>query len=374
MNNPIYQLSIPCLFGLESILSFEVKKIGAENVQTFDGKVNFSGDISTIARANLWVRTGERVGIVVGSFRAETFSELFDQTNALPWEKFLQKDDAFPVKGWSLKSTLHSVPSCQSIMKKAIVRRLESAYHQEFFAESGPIHQIRFSILKDQVTVMLDTTGPALHKRGYRETGNLAPIRETLAAGIVDLARVRSNATLYDPMCGSGTLLIEAAMRARNIAPGLQRSFDFEKWHISDPAVWQQERKHAVDSIDKTVSFRAYGSDIDGGALKQAEYNARLAGVSDCVTFLKSDVADFSPAAPCTVLCNPPYGERLLDEDEAHQLYRTMGKAMPPISGVSYYIIGPHEDFESAFGRRADKKRKLYNGMIPCHLYMYFRS
>lgn len=371
--NKKYQLVAPCLFGLESILKFECTRIGGTDVTATDGRVSFTGDLRTIAKANLWLRTAERVQIVLGTFPATTFTQLFDQVEALPFEEYIGEYDEFPVKGWSIDSQLASVPSCQSIIKKAVVRRLESVYHREIFPETGSRHQIAFSIFKDEVSIMLDTTGDPLYKRGYRKNTNIAPIRETLAAGIVDLARIRSEDQVYDPMCGSGTLLIEAAQRALNIAPGLQRTFDMERWELSEEQIWTEERGEAIKSIHRSVKFHGYGSDIDEEILHIAQENARLAGVEDRITFTHKNILEFHPEPPAVVLSNPPYGERMLESDEVYELYQGMGKVMPQAKGMHYYIIGPPKIFEPAFGRKADRRRKLYNGMLETQLYMYFR-
>jgi putative N6-adenine-specific DNA methylase len=366
-------LCAPCLFGLESVLSGEIKRIGGENIETTDGRVTFTGDLALLARANLWLRTAERVCIVLGSFTATSFTELFDQTTELPFEDFIGKKDAFPVKGWSLKSGLHSIPDCQSIIKKAAVKRLEKVYEQAWFEETGPLHQIQFAIHKDVVTIMLDTSGAGLHKRGYRATSTEAPIKETLAAGIADLARVRTAATVVDPMCGSGTLLIESALRAFDIAPGIRRRFSAESWGVIPASVWQKERDAAKEAVLRDKKFRGIGFDLDPEAATLTLDNAGKAGVGSKILAAKGDLADFHlPDGDVTVLCNPPYGERLLELQEAEELYRTMGKVFPQRPGASYYIISPHEQFESLFGRKAAKRRKLYNGMIKCQLFMYY--
>lgn len=370
-------LCAPCLFGLESVLSSEIKRLGGTNIQTTDGRVLFDGDESLLARANIGLRTAERVCIVLGSFEATSFSALFDQTTELPFEQFIGKKDAFPVKGWSLKSGLHSIPDCQSIIKKAAVKRLEKMYHLSWFEETGPVHQIQFTILKDVVTIMLDTSGIGLHKRGYRPTAVEAPIKETLAAGIADFARIRENDFVMDPMCGSGTLLIESALRAFNIAPGVTRHFAAEKWQAIPQTVWQEARTAALDNIRRGIGFQAAGFDIDALAIGLTAENARKAGVSKKITTAMHDIANFSVPQDSDhnrtiILCNPPYGERLMEVEQAEDLYRQMGKVFPKRSGVSCYIISPHEQFERLFGRFADKRRKLYNGMIRCQLFMYF--
>ncbi len=368
------QMLAPCLFGLESVLSAEIKRIGGGNISVGDGRVAFSGNFDMLARANIRLRTAERVMLVLGEFPARSFTELFDNTAQLPFEEFIGKADAFPVTGWSLKSALRSVPDCQAIIKKAAVRRLESVYGRSWFEETGPEHKIRFSIHKDTATVMLDVSGAPLHKRGYRADSLGAPIKETLAAGICDLARVRPNDTVYDPMCGSGTLLIEAAMRAFRIAPGLRRRFAAESWASVPGEVWGKEREAALAEVDREADFKACGGDVDPEAVGLTAANAAKAGVGRRVEAKVSDLKDFAPEAGSgVVLCNPPYGERLLEIKQAEQLYRRLGEAFINSPGLRWYVISPHEDFERLFGRPADKRRKLYNGMLKCQLYMYFK-
>jgi len=362
----------PCLFGLESVLAYEIGRIGGENIVTTDGRVQFDGDAALLVRANLRLRTAERVCISLGSFKAETFQELIDESEKLPFEEYIGPADAFPVAGWTLKSKLFSMSSCQSIIKKAAVNRLMKMHKRQFLPEKGATHQIRFSVMKDIFTVMLDTSGSGLHKRGYRTEAGEAPIKETLAAGIIDLARIRADDFAADPMCGSGTFLIESAMRAMNIAPGLLRQFAAEKWDLLPESVWRDEREQAKSEITRDVGFSAVGNDIDPAVLELACANAKRAGVDDKIRFEKRSIMDFKMDSG-VVLCNPPYGERLLEDTEAEKLYRDMGKVMRKKPGVKYYVIGP-EEFEKAFGRRADRKRKLYNGMIQCHLYMYFKD
>jgi len=369
-----FTLMTPCLFGLESVLAGEARRMGAERVRAQDGRVLFEGDASLMARANICLRTAERVGIVLGVFPAASFEQLFDGVAALPLERLVGKDDAFPVKGWSLKSKLHSIPDCQSIIKRAAVKRLEGVYKQSYFQETGPVHQIQFSILKDEVTLWLDTSGTGLHKRGYRRSSTEAPIKETLAAGIVDLARVRQDSLVIDPMCGSGTLLIEAALHAFRIPPGVRRRFAAEEWDAISPEVWRKERDKALSGIRKGSEFAALGYDNDPEAVALTGANASKAGVGKKLVCTQQDIGDFAPAAQrAIVLCNPPYGERLLELRQAEELYRRMGRVFERREGYSYYIISPHEEFEELFGRKADKRRKLYNGMIKCQLFMYYR-
>lgn len=365
---------IPCLLGLESIIANEMKELGAENVTSENGRVLFEGDENILARVNICSRYSERVQILVGEFYARSFEELFQGTRALEWENWIGAYDTFPVKGYSLNSKLFSVSDCQSIIKKAVVERLKSKYGISWFEETGPVHQIQFSIMKDKVSLLLDTTGVGLHKRGYRPQANAAPIKETLAASLCNLARLRNYHTLYDPMCGSGTILIEGAMMVHNIAPGVNRNFSAERWDVIDESVWTQERNRARELVNYDSDFIAYGSDIDETALAIAQINAKRAGVERKIKFEKADIRDFEFKSEMgTVICNPPYGERLLDIEEAQRLYKIMGEKFTAQRGRSYYVISPSEEFEKEFGRKADKRRKLYNGMIKCQLFMYFK-
>lgn len=367
------KLSAPCIFGLESVLSGEIKRIGGQNVTTTDGRVTFTGGMEMIARANLHLYTAERVLIELGSFKARSFTELFDNVKALPLAEFIGRDDAFPVKGHSINSQLHSIPDCQSIIKKAAVECLKASYHTDWFEETGAVHQIVFNIIKDEVSIYLDTSGAGLHKRGYRKNSNAAPIKETLAAGIIDLARVRLYDKLLDPMCGSGTFVVEGAYKALNIAPGLRRSFAAEKWQQTDPSLWQTERAAAVEAINREKEFRSLGFDIDTAAVDLTIENAKKAGVGSKVSVTEQDIRDLKPVRGAVTICNPPYGERLLDIRQAEELYKVLGDKLAPDKESPCYIITPHEEFEKFFGKKADKKRKLYNGMIKCNLYMYFK-
>lgn len=363
----------PCHFGLESVLAGELKRMGADNVVAHNGKVTYSGGCEIMARANICLRTAERVLIEIGSFRAVTFEDLFQGISRLPLENYIGSKDNFPVKGWALNSKLMSVPDCQAIVKKAAVERLKKHYHIEWFPETGPVHQLQFSILNDEVTLMLDTSGAGLHKRGYRVNSNTAPIKETLAAGIVDLARVRPGSIFYDPFCGSGTLLIEAATKALNIAPCLKRKFAAQGFGFCDEQVWKDERSRALENIRKDTDFFGYGSDIDPAAVELTKENAKKAGVFSKVLVSQKDIRDFTVKTPSGIVaCNPPYGERMLDLEEADRLYRVMGQVFRQSDQVSYYIISPAENFEKLYGKTAVKRRKLYNGMLKCQLYMYF--
>lgn len=368
-----YRYTAPCLFGLEGILAGELRRMDAQNVAAQNGKVTFEGDANLLARANICLRTAERVLIEIGSFRATSFDQLFNGTIALPLEEYIGSRDAFPVKGWSLHSQLMSIPDCQSIIKKAVVERLKKHYRMDWFPEAGALHQLQFSILNDEVSILLDTSGPGLHKRGYRENSNAAPIKETLAAGIVDLARVKSGSVFYDPFCGSGTLLIEAATKALNIPPCLRRKFAAQNFDFIPEEVWRQERERGVENVRRDAEFFAYGSDIDPDAVELTKQNAKKAGVFSKVLITQREIRDFSMKTEGGIICcNPPYGERMLEVEEAEDIYRQMGQAFQPAPGVSYYIISPAERFEKLFGRPAAKRRKLYNGMLKCQLYMYF--
>ncbi len=368
------KFSATCLLGIEGLIADELRRMDAQNVSAQNGRVDFEGDENMLARANICSRYAERILIRMGSFRAETFEELFQGVKKIPWEMFIGEKDAFPVKGYSLDSKLFSVSDCQAIVKKAVVERLKSKYNINWFEETGTVYQLQFSIMKDTVTLFIDSTGSGLHKRGYRPVANAAPIKETLAAAMAELARVRHYHTLYDPMCGSGTILIEGAMKALNIAPGIHRTFACEKFPMIDAEIWRQERARAGDLVIRDAEFTAYGSDIDFNALQIAQENARRAGVAMKMDFSKRDVKDFArKSEKGTVICNPPYGERMLDIKNAREIYRTMGKIFTQERGWAYYIISPDEEFEKIFGRKADKRRKLYNGMIKCQLYMYFK-
>lgn len=364
----------PCLLGLEGLVAQELREMGCEDVQAENGRLLFAGGEAVLARANLRSRCAERILVLMGEFEARSFEELFQGVRALPWERLLPADAEFPVTGSSLSSQLHSVPDCQSIVKKAIVERLAGHYHISWFEETGPLYRVRFRILKDKVSVMVDTSGAGLHKRGYRPASMQAPMKETLAAALVTLARVRPDGHFIDPFCGSGTLLIEAAMAARRMAPGLGRRFTAESWAGADPAVWKEERQKARALILPGTEFSAEGFDIDPAAVELTMENARRARVDGQITAKTRDIKDFDASSQYgCVVCNPPYGERLLDVETARELCKTMGRVFTRQRGWSYGIITPEEEFETLFGRKADKRRKLYNGMIKCQFYQYFK-
>lgn len=364
----------PCLLGIEGLVAEELRELGCEAVRAENGRVLFEGDEAVLARANLGSRYSERILILLGEFTAKSFEELFQGVKRLPWELFIQREDEFPVSGSSLNSQLHSVPDCQAIIKKAIVERLKEKYGISWFDETGPLHRVRFRILKDQVSVMLDTSGTGLHKRGYRRESTAAPIKETLAAALVKLARVRTDGNFIDPFCGSGTLLIEAALLATHTAPGLRRHFNVERWATTDLTVWKREREHLRSRIITDGGFHATGYDIDPAAVSLTLENAQKAGVRQFIKAGVQDVHDFhSEDRYGCVVCNPPYGERLLDQETVRALYRDLAAVFERKPGWSYGIITPDEEFETLFGRKADKRRKLYNGMIKCQFYQYFK-
>lgn len=370
----LYTLVAPCFFGTESTLNFEVKRLGAQNIQVTDGRVRFQGGAELIAAANLNLRTAERVLLLLASYKATTFDELFDGCYHIAWEELLPADAVFPVKGSSLSSQLSSVPACQSVLKKAIVKRLLAGHRTTALPETGDTYKIRFALRKNEVEIYLDTSGDGLHKRGYRRNATLAPIKETLAAAMADLGRVRRDSLVQDPFCGSGTLVIEAAQKALNLAPGLRRHFAAEHFDFVPREVWAQQREAAREAVRRDAAFEGVGYDIDPAAVALATANAKLAGVGDRCRFEVADVKDFTPQAGATVLTNPPYGERLGDAAEAATLARTLGKVWQRSPGQGLYAITADAEFEQHFGKKAAHRRKIYNGMIPCQLYMYYEQ
>ena len=369
------QLVATCLFGLEKLLGEEIEELGYERISTIDGRVTFLGDEEAVALSNVFLRFAERVYIRVGGFHAETFDELFEGTKALPWADFIGAADAFPVKGHSIKSGLHSIPDCQSIVKKAVVDSLSGRYGITRFPEAGTKYQIEFFILNNEVTLMIDTSGIPLHKRGYRRESNAAPMRETLAAAIAKLSRPREEVLFWDPMCGSGTIAIEAAMMMRGIAPGARRSFAAEDFPFISRGLWKSAREEAKERETDT-RFRVYASDIDRAAVELTAHNADLAGVSDIVNPFVADCRRIrEEGVRGTIVTNPPYGERIGGStEEVERLYREMGVHFRSLAPWQVYIITSHPGFERLYGKRADKVRKLYNGMIPCYLYQFFKN
>lgn len=368
------QLIATTTFGLEAVVSRELKQLGYERQTTEDGKVLFEADASAIARANLWLRSAERVLVQVGQFEAVDFGELFDRTNALPWEDWLPENAYFPVRGKSVRSQLHSTPDCQAIVKKAIVERLKQRYRKVWFAEDGPNCTVDVSLLKDRATLTIDTSGPGLHKRGYRKQAGEAPLKETLAAAMIQLSYWKPGRMLFDPFCGSGTIPIEAAMIGRRIAPGLLRTFAAEEWPLLAPEVWQQARAEARDLIQPKLDVPIIGSDLDEAVIKLAQNHAHLVGVSDDIRFEHRDFAKIASddllAFGCLV-ANPPYGERLGEVEEAEALYRRLGLFCNRLNAWSIYVLTSHKEFEKHFGRSSERRRKLFNGRIECTYFQF---
>ena len=368
------ELVATCLFGLEKLLGEEIDKLGYKRLDTMDGRVTFEGDAGAVARANINLRCAERIFIKVGSFEARTFTDLFEGTKSLPWENYIGRLDAFPVKGHSIRSALFSIPDCQSIVKKAVVNRLGEKYHISYFDETEVKYQIEFFIFKDVATLMIDTTGTALHKRGYRPAAGAAPLRETLGAAIAYTARPREDVLFWDPFCGSGTIAIEAAMILANVAPGAGRSFASEKFPLIPFALWKEARIEAEDKVVRDPKFEVFASDIDREVLEYAKANADRAGVLSNMKIFEQDARKIEKLdRRGTIVCNPPYGERMMTERQVESLYREIGKTFARLSPWQIYVLTSHEGFERFYGRRADKKRKLYNGMIPCNLYQFFK-
>lgn len=369
-----YNYVATCLFGLEKLLGAELDALGYTRTETMDGRVYFTGGLDAIPRCNIGLRTAERVYLLLGRFPARSFTELFDSVAALPWEDFIGRDDAFPVKGHAIRSALFSVPDCQSIVKKAIVDRLGSVYGKSWFEETGVKYQVEFFLFKDVAALMIDTSGIALHKRGYRPAANAAPLRETLAAALAMTARPRNDVLFWDPMCGSGTIPIEAAMLQSRTAPGLNRSFAAEDYPLIPADLWDDARDEAIAAIDDDCTFEAWASDLDPACVKLTRENARRAGVASFIKIFEADARQIEkPDRRGTIVCNPPYGERLLTPEEVETLYRVMGERFATFAPWQIYVLTSHEGFEKLYGRRADKVKKLYNGMIPCNLYQFFR-
>ncbi len=366
------QFFVPTLFGLEGLAADELRRLNLADVRAENGHVLCTGRPGDIPRLNLNLRTGERVLLVLGSFPAPDFDALFEGVRAIPWENYLPRTASFPVKGHSLNSALHSVPACQSIVKKAVAARLGKAYGLETLPETGTLFQIQFSIMKDTATILLDTTGAGLHKRGYRAVGVVAPLRETLAAAMVMLSQYRGKDPFCDPFCGSGTIAIEAALIAKNRAPGLDRSFSAQKWPWLPAQNWMAAADEAMDG-EFDGQYDIWGGDIDPKAVEIARSNAEKAGVEDLVRFDVADATRFHRSESYgRVVTNPPYGERIMEKKEAEGLYTAFGQAVRGLpSGWRVSVLSSHTEFERTFGRTADKKRKLYNGMIKCDLFQY---
>ena len=369
-----FELIVPCHFGLEAVMKKEILDLGYEVSQVEDGRVTFIGDAEAICRANIFLRTTERVLLKVGSFHAETFEDLFQGTRAIPWEEYLPKDAKFWVaKASSIKSKLFSPSDIQSIMKKAMVERMKKAYGIEWFPENGASFPLRVFLHKDTVTVALDTTGESLHKRGYRTLTSKAPITETLAAALIMLTPWKSDRILVDPFCGSGTFPIEAAMIAANMAPGMNREFLSEDWkHLIPRKCWYDAMDEANDLVDLSVQTDIQGYDIDGDIVRAARANAKAAGVDELIHFQQRSVSNLShPKKYGFLITNPPYGERIEDKKNLPELYKTIGERFAELDSWSAYIITAYEDTERYFGRKADKNRKIYNGMMKTYFYQF---
>ena len=365
------QYIAPCLFGLEGLCGDELRRMGMEDVRVEDRRVFFTGDTLALAKANIGLRTAERVMVVLSQFKATTFEELFQGVLHTRLEDFIGKEDQFPVKGHCLNSQLMSVSDCQAIIKKAASRRLGEKYGLSWLPETGIKYQLHFTILNDNVVLSLDTSGPGLHKRGYRAIGNDAPLHETLAAGMVQLTRYRGREFLWDPFCGSGTIPIEAALIAKNRAPGLNRSFAAQEFPWIPGEVWQQA-KEAFKDKEFSGKYRILGSDSDPQCVSLSFANAKKAGVSDCVTFADGDATKMSlPAESGILICNPPYGERMMEQHSAQRLYSALGRHLKFANDWKKFVITSEPEFEHWFGKRADKKRKFYNGKIKCDYYMF---
>ena len=369
-----FDLLVPCHFGLEAVLKREIYDLGYEITKVEDGRVTFEGDEEAICRANIFLRTAERVMIQVGRFKATTFEELFQGIKNLPWEEYIPEDGKFWVKkASSINSKLFSPSDIQSIAKKAMVERMKQKYHKEWFKEDGAAYPVRIFLLKDEVTVALDTSGDSLHKRGYRTMTSKAPLTETLAASLIMLTPWRKDRILVDPFCGSGTFPIEAAMIAANVAPGMNRDFTAEEWtNLIDRKLWYECVKEAEDMIDTTVKVDIQGYDIDGDVIKAARENAKRAGVEHMIHFQQRAVADLShPKKYGFIITNPPYGERLEEKADLPELYRTIGDRFAKVDTWSMYLFTSYEDAQNAIGKKADKNRKIYNGMIKTYYYQY---
>ena len=369
-----FELIVPCHFGMEAVLKREIDDLGYDISEVEDGRVTFLGDEEALCRANIFLRSAERVLIKIGSFHAESFEELFEGTKALPWEEYIPEDGRFWVtKAASVKSRLFSPSDIQSVMKKAMVERLKGIYHVNWFQEDGAEFPIRVFLMKDQVTVGLDSTGVSLHKRGYRKLVAQAPIAENLAAAMIKLTPWNGERVLVDPFCGSGTIPIEAAMMAANIAPGMERDFTAEDWrHIVDKGRWQDAQEEAEDLVNLEIETDIQGYDIDDHMVEIARENAKRAGVEKLIHFQRRDVAQLShPKKYGFIITNPPYGERLRDKEEMPALYRTIGERFRLLDTWSMYLISAYEGAERDIGRKADRNRKIYNGMMKAYYYQF---
>lgn len=369
-----FDLIATTTFGLESVVKEELKDLGYEITNVENGRVEFSGTEAAICRSNLWLRCAERVLLKVGEFEVVDFDELYEKTKELSWPELLPVDANFPVNGKSVKSQLSHVPSCQSIVKKAVVDSLKEKYNCKWFPENGPHYTIQVALLKDRVTLTLDSSGSGLHKRGYRELSTEAPLQETIAAGMIYLSKWNPDRILIDPFCGSGTIPIEAALMGINRAPGLNREFAAEDWHFISDKVWNSEKQRARDLIKKQPNFRLLmGFDKSEDVIGIARFHARRAEVLDFIHFQQKDFADFTTNRKYGyVIANPPYGQRLNDQQQVRKLYKQMGEKLNPLETWSYYILSADSKFEQYFGQKASKRRKLYNGGLECQYFQYY--
>lgn len=367
------ELIATATFAMEAVVARELKALGYEDISVENNQVSFRADEEAIARTNLWLRVADRVKLVMGRFQATSFDALFEQTKNLPWEAWLPANACFPVQGKSVKSQLFSVSDCQAIVKKAIVERLKQKYRRQWFAEDGPLFPIEVALLKDVVTLTIDTSGEALHKRGYRQLVSQAPLRETMAAGLISLSFWHSDRPFLDPFCGSGTLPIEAALIGRNIAPGLRRNFAAEQWPRLPRKIWQRARQEAEAAIDWERPLEIMGTDVDGEILKAARQNAKRAGVFDDIHLQQMPVSEVRSSKRYGVMItNPPYGERLSDRKGVVQLYKELAATIEPLNTWSFYILTAFPEFERVFGRVADRRRKLYSGDLLCQYYQFY--
>ena len=368
------ELIATATFGLEAVVKREIENLGFKILQSEDAKITYMGDERAVVRSNLWLRSADRVLVKLGEFRATSFEELFQQTKGLPWEEWIPEDGKFTVTGTTVKSKLHSVPDCQSIVKKAIVEKLRETYHCEWFQETGPEYMIKVTLLKDRATITLDTSGAGLHKRGYRVKDVAAPIKETLAAAMIQLSFWKEGRLLMDPFCGSGTIPIEAALIGKNIAPGLNRKFAAEQWPSIPASLWKEERKAAFEAIKNDADIRIQASDILPAAVKAARENAMEAGVDDCIDFRIKSLRDVRfEEEHGIVICNPPYGERIGEKNEIRRIYADLKKLFESNPTWSLYLVTTDKEFETlTFGRPADRRRKLYNGRLEVTYYQYY--
>lgn len=369
-----YELIATATFGLEAIVAKELKELGYEDLTVENGRVSFKGDEYDIAVCNIWLRTADRILIKVSEFKAESFEELFQGALKVDWGNIIPINGKMHVIGKSIKSKLFSVPDCQAIVKKAVVESMKRKYKKDWFEENGPTYKIEVALLKDMVTLTIDTTGAGLHKRGYRELAGEAPIKETLAAALVLISKWEPSIILADPFCGSGTIAIEAALIGKNIAPGLNRNFASEEWPNIPSNVWEETREYARRKINDK-EFRILASDIDGRMVKTAKENALKAGVSEYIAFQKLPVEEFSSAKKNGyIICNPPYGERIGEAKIVENIYKHLGTLYSKLNNWSFFVITAHAEFQKLFGKKADKNRKLYNGRLLCYYYQYINS